>query len=115
MTHFPCEINMNVGILPPSPSLPPPPQQRCWSCELLVPPSPTFQYSGYNRMRSQTHSLAQSMLGTVSTLNSAFSNPIQRTVFVAMETSQDAGLERSILPYPEFQSLLTAIKQQMWE
>jgi len=54
------------------------------------------------------------MLGTVSTLNSAFSNPIQRTMFVAMETSQDAGLERSILPYPEVQSLLTAIKQQMW-
>ena len=109
MTHLPCEINMNVGILPPS-FRPSAPQQRRRSCEFLVPPSPTFQYCGYNRMRSQTHSLAQSMLVTVSTLNSAFSNPIQRTVFVAMETRQDAGLKRSILPYPEVQSLFTVIK-----
>jgi len=62
-------------------------------------------------MRSQTHAVAQSMLVTVSTLNSAFSNPNRRTVFVAMETSQDAGMKRSILPYPEVQSLFTAINQ----
>jgi hypothetical protein len=46
------------------------------------------------------------MRGTVSTLDSTISNPLHHTMMVTMGTGQDAGLWRSILPYPDVQPTL---------
>lgn len=99
---------MNTGIYFPPPPFPPNRDSKVvnfWA----FPYSVSMQGSTIAcAFKHPPHPLTytQSMRGTVSTLNSAFSNPLQHTMLVTMGTTQDVGRQRSILPYPSVRATL---------